>query len=89
MQLSDYRRGLVIGFIVLLKLITTSTVALSLVHTLCNSLQNTLSLPSLLCLHQLSPGNAFQQCRFLGCYVPQLWSSLSHYSSTCCLVTVV
>jgi hypothetical protein len=42
-----------------LKLVTTNTVAMSLIHTRYSSLQNTVSLLSLLCLHQLSPGNGF------------------------------
>jgi hypothetical protein len=40
------------------------TIALSLIHTLCSSLQHIWSLPSLLYLHQLSPGNGFQCCSF-------------------------
>jgi hypothetical protein len=45
------------GFVGLLRLITTSTVALSLIHTLCNSLEHALALLSLLCLHRLSSAN--------------------------------
>jgi hypothetical protein len=50
--------GLVIDFIELLKLITIRTIVLSLIHTLCNSLQHILNLLSLLCLQGLLPGNS-------------------------------
>jgi hypothetical protein len=50
--------------------------ALSPIRTIYNSLQHALSLLSLLCLHQLSPGNSSQRCRFLSFRVPRLQSSL-------------
>jgi hypothetical protein len=46
-------------------------------HTLYTSLQHTLSLLSLLCLHQSLSGNGFQSRRFLSYRVPVLWSSLA------------
>jgi hypothetical protein len=41
------------------------TIEISLIHTLYNSLQHPLSLPSLLCLHQSLSGNGFQHRSFL------------------------
>jgi hypothetical protein len=41
------------------------TIALSLIHTLCSSLQHVLSLLSLLCLHQSLSGNGFRHHRSL------------------------
>jgi hypothetical protein len=58
---------LVIGFAEHLEIVTTVTIALSLTHTLCSSLQQVLSLLSLLCLHQSLPGDGSQQCPLLPC----------------------
>jgi hypothetical protein len=43
------------------------TIALSLIQTLCSSLQHVLSLLSLLCLHQSLPGDGSQECPLLPC----------------------
>jgi hypothetical protein len=52
------------------------TIALSLIHTLYNSLQHALSLLSLLYLHRLSPGNGFQRRSFISFRVHVLnWPS--------------
>jgi hypothetical protein len=40
---------------------------LSLIHTLCSSLQHAISLRSLLCLHQSLPAVGYQQCPLLLC----------------------
>jgi hypothetical protein len=42
-------------------------ITLSLIHTVCSSLQHVLSLLSLLCLHQSLPGDGFQECLLLPC----------------------
>jgi hypothetical protein len=42
-----------------------ATIALSLIRTLCSSLQHALSLLSLLYLRRLSPGNGLQRLKFL------------------------
>jgi hypothetical protein len=52
--------GLVIAFIEHLYT-QLVTIALLLIHTLCNSLQHALSLLSLLCLHQSLSDNGFQR----------------------------
>jgi hypothetical protein len=52
--------GLVIGFIEHLRNWVQVRRALSLIHTLCSSLQHVLSLLSLLCLHQALSGSGFQ-----------------------------
>jgi hypothetical protein len=65
--MSDYRRGLDWW----LDLVTTYrsklqlTIALSLIHTLYNSLEHALSVLSLLCLHQSLSGNSFQHRCYL------------------------
>jgi hypothetical protein len=66
--------GLVIGFIGLLKLVTTiiEITALLLIHRLYSSPQHALSLLSLLCFHRLSPGNCSQRRSFLRFRVPRL-----------------
>jgi hypothetical protein len=46
-------------------------IAVSLIHTLCNSLQHVLNLLSLLCLHH-SSGNGFQRRTFPFLWVPEL-----------------
>jgi hypothetical protein len=66
MCMSDYRWSLD-WYLYLLSAYRTQlqvTIALSLIHTIYNSLQHALSLFSLLCLHQL-PGNGFQRRSFL------------------------
>jgi hypothetical protein len=73
-QWLDTRFEPVIGFIGHLKLGTT---ALSLIHALYRSLQQALSLLSLLCLHRLSPGNGSQCHWFLSFCVPWFWSLLA------------
>jgi hypothetical protein len=58
-------------------------IALSLIHTLYNSLQYALSIFSLFCLHQSFPGNGFQRRTF-----PLLWGpELSPFLS-CQLLTL-
>jgi hypothetical protein len=72
---------LVIGFTEHLQIITTSTIGMSLIHTLYNSLQQALRLLSLLYLHRLSPGNGFQRRSFIGFRVHVLTGRrLSHNS---------
>jgi hypothetical protein len=46
--------GLVIGFVEHLQIVTTSIIALLLIHTVCSSLQHVLSFLTVLCLHQCS-----------------------------------
>jgi hypothetical protein len=74
---------LVIEFAEHLQIVTTSNYsAIANSHTLCSSLQHVLSLLSLLCFHQLLPGDGSQQCPLLPCSrsyrlvtVPQLIKS--------------
>jgi hypothetical protein len=54
----------VIGYTEFLQIINTN-IDLSLIHTLYNLLQHTLSFLSMLYLHRLSPGNGFQRRSFL------------------------
>jgi hypothetical protein len=54
---------------------------LSLIHALRNSLQHTLSLVSLLCLHRLS-GNSFPHCSSFSFHVPR-WEDGSVIYSCC------
>jgi hypothetical protein len=68
--------GLVIRFIGLLQIVTTSNDTVSLIHTLYISLQHLLSLLSLLRLH-LSSGNDFPCRSFFSFNVPWFWSSLA------------
>jgi hypothetical protein len=49
-----------------------SYVTLAIIHALYNSLEHTLYLFSLLCLHRLWPGNGFQRCSFLNFHVHAL-----------------
>lgn len=58
------------------------TIALSLIHKIYSSLEHTINLLSLLCLHRLS-GNGFQRRKFLTFRVRRLLSSLSGV----CLIT--
>jgi hypothetical protein len=69
--------GLVIGFIGLLKLVTTINYSAIADSQTLKSPQHTLSLLSLPCLHRLSPGNGSQRHRFLSFRVPRLRSSLA------------
>jgi hypothetical protein len=52
------------------------TIALTLIHTLCSSLQHVPSLLSLLRVHRL-PGIRFQRCRSLDFHVHGIMSSLA------------
>jgi hypothetical protein len=82
---------LVIGFFKHLRIVTTSNcIGLSLIHTLYNSLQQALSLLSLLYLHRLSPGSGFQRRSFLSYRVRTLTGRrLSHNSLNSRLVLLV
>jgi hypothetical protein len=59
--------GLEIGLTDHLQVITTNYYNTSLNSTLYKSLQQTLGLFSLLCLHKSFPGNGFHQRRFFNC----------------------
>jgi hypothetical protein len=50
---------------------------ISLIHTFCNSLQNSLSLPSLLWFHWLSPGYGSHRPRFHSFHIPRPRSLLA------------
>jgi hypothetical protein len=71
--------GLVIGFTEHFQIVTTSKCsAVTNTHTLYNSLQHTLSLFSLLCLHQSLFSNGFQWQNFPLLWVPELSPCLSY-----------
>jgi hypothetical protein len=77
-QWIDKGFGLVIWFI------RQVTIALSLFHTIYNSLHHAIRLLNLGCLHKPLPGNGSQRCRFLSCRVHVLSGRrrlyLIHYS---------
>jgi hypothetical protein len=68
---------LVIWLIEHLQIVTT-TVALSLIHTLRSSPQHALSLLGLLCLHYSFSGNGFQRRTFPSLWVPALLPCLRY-----------
>jgi hypothetical protein len=70
--------GLIIGFIEHLQIELQVTIALSLIHTLCSSLQDVLNPFSLLYRHRMPPGNGFQRRTFLLLRVPELSPCLSY-----------
>jgi hypothetical protein len=65
----------VLGFIEHLQFVTTTNYSDIANYTLYNSLQQALSVLSLLCLRRLSPGNGFQRRRTLNFCVHVLTDS--------------
>jgi hypothetical protein len=69
--------GVWIGNLICWQVQLQVTIALSLIHTLYNSLQHILSILSLLCLHQSLPDNGFQRHMFPVFWVLELSPCLS------------